>query len=608
MASLNENKLLRKFFGTDPTKKEEMQPSEVLSYSVAGLGQNIICQLVTAFFMVYLTDVVGTPAIWLSIMFLAARLFDAFNDPIMGTIVDRTRSKLGKMRPYLLYSPIPIAVLTVLLFTTFPNWSAEGKFAYSTIIYLLWGIAYTSVDVPYWGLASSMTSDTDKRNTLLTVARLFCTIGSGLISVAIPIFTDTNPETQTFKISQDALKWIYPVIALVCVLIAVPTFWIGFKNSKERFYEDKEKASLKDNLKLLAKNKPVLLMILVGVLGGLRTIYMTTAVYIAKYNFLDQNLASVIFLLVVPGGLAATLLTPILSKKLGKRDIMIWSHLIGGALLVVLYLIGLPSSGQSNVAKVFFYIIIIIAGIPSGFSNILTYSMIADSIDYLEDKTGKRAEGICFSMQTLISKIGMALTAFVTLLVLGLAGYDNADKVVTQESINLMTAEELATYNSVIKNNWMATTLLCGISMAACAIPLFFYTFTEKRQVEAVSRVLARKKAAGTMNEAEAGEFIQELKLVDKKTQERTYSEVAQILGWENADAVRAFIVESDNAKATTDVVEEKVQNVYEDAGITQEAKETEEVKVEEDVKTEEEVKDDSVEETDKSDFDESNS
>ncbi len=596
MASLNENKLLRKFFGTDPNKKEEMQPSEVLSYSVAGLGQNIICQLVTAFFMVFMTDVVGADAIGLAIMFLAARLFDAFNDPVMGTFVDRTRSKWGKMRPYLLYSPIPIAVLTILLFTVFPNWSPNAKFAYSTIIYLMWGIAYTSIDVPYWGLASSMTSDTDKRNTLLTVARLFCTIGSGLISIAIPIFTDANPDTQSLPISEEALKWIYPVIAIVCIIVSVPTFWLGFKNSKERFYEDKEKASLKDNIKLLAKNKPVLIMILVGVLGGLRTIYMTTAMYIAKYNFLNQNLASAIFLLVVPGGLAATLLTPILSKKFGKRDIMIWSHIIGGVLLVLLYFIGLESSGTSTAAKVAFYIIIIIAGIPSGFSNILTYSMIADSIDYLEDKTGKRAEGICFSMQTLISKIGMALTAFVTLLVLGLAGYDNADKVVTQDIINNMTADELGTYNSVIQNNWMATTLLCGLSMAACAIPLFFYTFTEKRQVEAVSRVLARKKAAGTMNEAEAGEFIEELKLVDAKTQERTYTEIAEILGWKNSDAVREFIVASENSKnaATADnTSEEKVENVFDSSDLNSQVESQPIENAQEDNIVEEEVKTD---------------
>ncbi|MDE7337046.1 MAG: MFS transporter, partial [Clostridia bacterium] len=447
--------------------------------------------------------------------------------------------------PYLMFSPIPIAVLTILLFTSF-NWSANAKFAYSTIIYLMWGIAYTSLDVPYWGLASSMTSDTDKRNTLLTIARLFSTIGSGLVSVAIPVIVDTNPDTQTFPVTKEMLPWLYVVIAAVCVLLAMPTFWLGFKNSKERFYEAKETVKLKDNLKLLMKNKPVLIMMLVGVLGGLRTIYMTTAVYIAKYNFLNEGLASIIFLLVVPGGLAATLLTPILSKKFDKKTILIWSHLIGGVLLVVLYFIGLPSSGKSPVAQVFFYIIIIIAGIPSGFSNILTYSMIADSIDYLEDKTGKRAEGICFSMQTLISKIGMALTAFVTLLVLGLAGYDNSSKVVNQDIINQMTAEELATYNSVISNNWMATTLLCGLSMAACAIPLFFYTFTEKRQVEAVCRVLARKKAAGSMNEAEASEFVEELKLVDPKTQEKTYKEIAEILGWESVDSVREFIAQAD--------------------------------------------------------------
>ena len=111
------------------------------------------------------------------------------------------------------------------------------------------------------------------------------------------------------------MEWIFPVIAIVCVLISIPTFLIGFKNSKERFYEDKEKTSLKENIKLLAKNKPVLLMILMGILGGLRTIYMTTAVYIAKYNFLNQDLASAIFLLVVPGGLAATLLTPIFQRN-----------------------------------------------------------------------------------------------------------------------------------------------------------------------------------------------------------------------------------------------------------------------------------------------------
>ena len=517
MASINENKFLCKMMGTDPTKPEEMQPKEVLSYSVAGLGQNIICQLVTTFFMIYMTDVAGVKAMWLAWMFLGARLFDACNDPVMGTFVDMTKSKWGKMRPYLKFSPIPIAILTVLLFTSF-NWGPKAQFAYSTVIYLMWGIAYTSVDVPYWGLSSSMTSDTDKRNTLLTIARLFCTLGSGLVSVVIPIVADK-------KFGKENLIWIYLVCAIVSVLIALPTFWIGFKNTKERFYDDKSKASLKQNLSLLMKNKPILIMILVGVLGGLRTIYMTTAYYYATYNLRSTGLAAVIFLLVVPGGLAATLLTPVLSKRFGKKTIFLWSHLIGGILLVALYFIGLPSNGTSTVAQIFFYVIIILAGIPSGFSNILTYSMIADSIDYLEDKTGKRAEGICFSMQTFISKIGMALTAFVTLMVLGSFGYDEiAVEDLTDEIINSPAFQE------VVKGNWMATTLLCGLSMFACAIPLFFYTFTEKRQVEAVARVLARKKAAGVMTETEENEFANALKNIDPKRTE-VFEQILEILG-----------------------------------------------------------------------------
>ena len=491
-----------KILGVDPTDKESMQSKEVVSYSVAGLGQNIICQLVTTFFMYFLTTACGiddSGIMYLAYMFLFARLFDAFNDPIMGSIVDKTRSRWGKMRPYLLFSPIPIAIFTVLLFTTLPNVSQSAKLAYSTVIYLLWGIAYTSVDVPYWGLASSMTSDTNKRNTMLTVARLFCTVGSGLVSVVIPIITGAlDPDPSI-------LRTAYLIIAIVSVLIAVPPFFIGFKNTKERFFEvGKETISLKENLKLLFKNKPILLMIAIGVVGSLRTIYMTTALYYASVNLGNTSLAAAMFMLVVPGGLLATLMTPYLSKKFGKRNVFLWSHVIGGILLVALYFMGYDAkygafTGTTGFAQAMFYVIIIIAGIPSGFSNILTYSMIGDSIDYLEDKTGKRAEGICYAMQTLISKIGMALTAFVTLLVLGKAGY----ATVTAGGSLDPNSFDIDVITNVMSNIWMVTTLACGASMAACAIPLIFYTFNEKEQAAAVARVAARKAALAA---AEGGE------------------------------------------------------------------------------------------------------
>lgn len=570
---------LNKTLGTDPTKKDDVQSKEVLAYSVAGLGQNIICQLVTTFFMLYMTDVAGVSATWLAWMFLAARLFDAFNDPVMGSIVEMTRTRQGKMRPYLKYSPIPIAILTVLLFVNLPV-GETGKFAFGTVIYLLWGIAYTSVDVPYWGLASSMTSDTEKRNTILTVARLFCTIGSGAVSVFIPIIIGDNTiATQ---------RILYPIVALVCVLIAVPTFWVGYKGTKERFYdaETDGKFTLIKNLKLLGKNKPALLIILVGVLGSLRTIYMTTAVYYAKYNLQDFDLAGVIFLLVVPGGLAATLLTPVLSKRFGKKTIFIWSHIIGGALLVLLYIIGLPT-GTSLAAQIAFYIIIIIAGVPSGFSNIMTYSMIADSIDYLEDKTGERAEAFCFSLQTFISKIGMAMTAFVTLMVLGKYGYD-ASFAEPGAIDDLWGTPE---FQRVLEGNWMATTLLCGVSMLACAIPLFFYTFTEKKQKEAVARVLARKIVAGDPNPTVYHEFVETIAVIDPVKREEALIQVAQIFG---LSTVEELMVKVEELKNVSDAALEEAQRQKE-AAIYGDVIETTEV--EEEVVEQVETKDGTVDE-----------
>ena len=571
---------LNKMLGTDPTKKDDVQSKEVLAYSVAGLGQNIICQLVTTFFMLYMTDVAGVSATWLAWMFLAARLFDALNDPVMGSIVEMTRTRQGKMRPYLKYSPIPIAILTVLLFVNLPV-GETGKFAFGTVIYLLWGIAYTSVDVPYWGLASSMTSDTEKRNTILTVARLFCTIGSGAVSVFIPIIIGDNTPIATQRI-------LYPIVALVCVLIAVPTFWVGYKGTKERFYdaETDGKFTLIKNLKLLGKNKPALLIILVGVLGSLRTIYMTTAVYYAKYNLQNFNLAGVIFLLVVPGGLAATLLTPVLSKRFGKKTIFIWSHIIGGALLVLLYIIGLPT-GTSKAAQIAFYIIIIIAGVPSGFSNIMTYSMIADSIDYLEDKTGERAEAFCFSLQTFISKIGMAMTAFVTLMVLGEYGYD-ASFAEPGAIDDLWGTPE---FQRVLEGNWMATTLLCGVSMLACAIPLFFYTFTEKKQKEAVARVLARKIVAGDPNPTVYHEFVETVAVIDPVKREEALIQVAQIFG---LSTVEELMVKVEELKNVSDAALEEAQRQKE-AAIYGDVIETTEV--EEEVVEQVETKDGTVDE-----------
>lgn len=471
--------LAHRILGTNPNKG--LQPKEIISYSIAGLGQNLICAIITAFLLIFFTDAVGLTTASVAYLMLGTRVFDAFNDPFMGSIVDKTRTRWGKLRPYLLFSPIPIAILTVLCFTTLPETATlQNKFIYSAIMYVLWSIAFTIVDVPYWGLSSAMTGDTHKRATLLTVARLFCSLGFGIITIGVPIIQGMVEKNATggLNISEldaaaqlyykpiiaSALQSMYLWVSIVVVVLAIPTFFIGFYNTKERFYDDSESKSLKHNLMLLTKNKPLLLIVLSGILGGLRLVYMTAGIYFAKYNLGDTSLFTIITVLVLPGGLIASFLTPYLSKKFGKRNLFIYSHIMGAVMLFVLYFVGY----QSSFGLIFAVITLLLLGVPSGFSNILTYAMIADTIDYLEHKTGERGEGICFAMQTFISKISMAFCSFAILITLAIYNFDEYVNTVAPPSVQ----------NAI----WFTSVFVAAVSMLLTVIPLFFYKYDEKEQ------------------------------------------------------------------------------------------------------------------------------
>lgn len=484
-----------KIFGTTP--ESDLQPKEAMSYSIAGLGQNLICGLVGSYLVYYMTNGLLINAVTVGFIMLFTRLFDAFNDPIMGSIVDKTRSKWGKCRPYLLFMPIPIGIFTVLIFLPLSPDASSTVFV-ATTLYVLWGIFYTIVDVPYWGLASSMTSDTIKRGNMLTVARIACTVGGGIIAVVVPNLSnawikDYIDASGNIMVGMEgaaaaALRANYIWLALVIVIVAIPTFFIGFKNTNERFYSDDKPATLKHNLGLIFKNKPLLLIICSGVLGAAKMLYLASGIYFAQYNlgnveFLGLKgigLFTVITFAVVPGGLLASLLTPYCSKKFGKRNTYIWSHIMGAVVLFVMYFIGWNSPWKLMVNLIG----LMLLAIPSGFSNIITYAMIADSIDYLEWKTGERGEGICFAMQTFINKIGMAAGAAVTCFGLGWAKIDAADAT----TVTLYGQNTLFTVSILIP----------AISMLLTAIPFFFYKFDEKEQARVVAITAERKLQASS--------------------------------------------------------------------------------------------------------------
>ncbi len=511
------NEFFHKLFGTTPGKG--VQPKEAIAYSVAGFGQNFICTIIGSYLTIFLTDallfgadgvMVGslTGAVAVAYLMLGTRIFDALNDPIMGSIVDRTRTKWGKCRPYLKWMAVPIAIMTVLCFLPVYNAKSITTFAIVSVIYILWSVAYTVADVPYWGLSTCMTNDTVVRGNILTVTRLVCTLGAGIVTVFVPIITnaitakfkytaddiaqimaDKSVDAETAKnfvgtviagqemANADTLKWTYFICALVLVVAAVPMFFYGFKNTKERFTATDNPPSLGHNLKLLFKNSQLLLIVISGVLGGARMVYTYTGgLYFAKYVLQNEGLYSLITLLVVPGGLVASILVPWMSKKFTKKWAYVAVHLFGGVVMAIMYFVGYDAPWKLVVAAIG----LVLLGIPQGVNNIITYAMIGDTVDYLEWKTGERGEGICFAMQTLINKIGMAVGAFIGVISFSAAGINSETGFISAEGANTL---------------WNMLVLSGVISMFACAIPMFFYKITEKKQAEMVAEIEARKAA-----------------------------------------------------------------------------------------------------------------
>lgn len=522
------NALLHKLFGTTPGKG--VQPKEAIAYSVAGFGQNFICTIIGSYLTVFMTDAllfgadgvkIGSVngAMAVAFLMLATRVFDACNDPIMGSIVDKTRTKWGKCRPYLKWMAIPIAVCTILCFLPVFKAKSVTTFVCIAIIYVIWSVVYTVADVPYWGLSTCMTNDTTVRGNILTVARLVCTLGAGIVTVGVPIITDAltakfkytdadiaqimvdkadqisalvanqgmtaQQAAETFigtvmnnsiQANADTLKWTYFICAVVFVVAAIPMFFYGFKNTQERIKPDYDNVpSFGHNLKLLFKNKELLLIVLSGVLGGARMVYTYTGgLYFAKYILKNEGLYGVITMLVVPGGLVASVLVPWMTKKFTKKWTYVIVHLFGGAVMTVMYFVGYDAPWKLIVSAIG----LVLLGIPQGVNNIMTYAMIGDTVDYLEWKTGERGEGICFAMQTLINKIGIAVGAFIGVMSMSIAGIDAATgQVANPDAL------------------WNVLILSGAISMIACAVPMFFYTLTEKRQRELVAEIEARKAA-----------------------------------------------------------------------------------------------------------------
>ena len=451
-----------------------------MSFTVAAFGRSGIYTIMTMFYMVFLVDVVfqgmKNAGVTASAIILAGRIFDAANDPIMGMIVDRTRTKWGKMRPYLLFSPIPIAITTSFLFWA-PGFASSGaKIAYAAVTYILWGVMFTIQDVPFWGLSAVITPNEQERTSFLSTARLGSTFGGILPSLLIPVLRNSTL----------GLKNGYLVGAVIFALLGAALSSLAFFNTKERVEQSEKTPSLKESVQMVAKNKLLLIVIMAAVLGSTMVIANISADYISNYLILQNGNNGF-----VPKGTVLTTLTvaigvgmvpamavfPLLRKKFSLKQIYIGSSLFGVIAHLACYLIFVGNVEHVNLYLL--WVCLFFMGFPLGIYNVITYALIADSVDYIEWKTGKRSEGVCFAFQTFLSKVTAGIAGVATGLVLDKGGYIEPDPT----QLDAMGKQILATQSpDTLKWLLFMVTVLPAIGFALTMIPMFFNDYTGKRK------------------------------------------------------------------------------------------------------------------------------
>jgi sugar (glycoside-pentoside-hexuronide) transporter len=365
-----------------------------LAYGAGDLGINFYFGLAATYLLYFYTDVYGlTPAAAASV-FLVARLVDAAADPVMGFVTDRTRSRHGRFRPYLLYGALPLALAALLLFTTPPG-GESARLPWACATYIAFGIAYTVVAVPYAALTGTLTADFRERTTLSTVRMLCAFTGAYVVSVA------TLPVVGRFDDARTGFQAAAGLYALVASLLLV----LCFARTREAnpLAVRSEPLSLRDAARVLLANPPLIVAIIVFMCGLLSfTVRTAAAAYYFKYNVGRGDLIATYFAVTLPVMMAGLLLVPPLASRFGKAGAV-----IAGAVVTIAGAVGLHLTEPADVGRVLFFAsVMALGGAPIA---VMGWSMTADTVDYAQWKTGIRADGVIYATATFFQQLAAAL-------------------------------------------------------------------------------------------------------------------------------------------------------------------------------------------------------
>ena len=405
------------------------------AFGIGAVGKDMVYALSASYVMYFYQDVLGLSATFVGLILMIARVFDALNDPFMGIIVAKTRTRWGRFRPWILSGTVLNALVLYALFAA-PDLSQAGMMVYFSIVYILWGVTYTMMDIPYWSMIPAVTSTPADRENLSVVGRTCAGVGSALIAMFTMLLVGA--------LGGDSERAGFRYVALIVSVVFVVTEILCCAKMKESNQTEMKTATVKEMFRALFSNDQAIVVVLSIVLIN-SALYLTSnfVIYFFKYDFGGAGWKGSYTLFSTIGGaaqiLGMMLLYPLLRKKLSNTGVFTLSLVLalgGYGLLLALCLAGL----SGNLIALCVPGVVVFA--CNGMLSVLTTLFLSNSVDYGQLKTGRREESVIFSMQTFVVKAASGVAVFLTGIGLDLIGLvgdtEEAGAVVAQSAGTLL--------------------------------------------------------------------------------------------------------------------------------------------------------------------------
>lgn len=397
---------------------------EKVSFGLGAIGKDMVYCIVSSFLLYYYNTVLGISATFIGVLFMIARIFDAFNDPFMGIIVEKTNTRLGKFRPWLLIGTILSAISLYVMYSVPKGLSGTPLLIYVSAAYIIWCTTYTLMDIPYWSMIPAISQNEKDREAISVIGRSCAGLGfaipTALTMVLLPILGNGSE-----RLGFQRIAGIIAVFFIAAILVTV-------KNVKEKEKPAVKSPRIKEMFQALFSNDQAMAVVITIVIFN-ASVYLTSqlAIYFFKYDIGNAALYGIFGTVGGATQILSMMLLPLLRKKFSRRTIFtgaLLTAILGYALLFIL-----GTTGNSNLVLLCIAAVIIYFGF--GLATVLTTVFLADTVDYGEWKTKQRSESVIFSMQTFVVQLASAFSVLIAGVSLDLIKLDVNAKVQTATTL-----------------------------------------------------------------------------------------------------------------------------------------------------------------------------